>query len=94
MAGNTSALAAERDRIASELARLTEKQAALVQRRADLDRKTEAAAGDVATLAKINIEAGQLAEARRVNDQQVSRTEKRLEEIDTVIAMQGQSDMT
>ena len=94
MAEDTNALIVERDRIVGELTRLDEKRAALEKQRAALDLKTEAAAGDVAALAKINIEASQLAEAKRLNDQALSQATKRLEDIEEVIAMQGQSGMT
>lgn len=94
MGADTDALSAERDRIISELTRLDEKKTTLEKGRAELDRKTEAAAGNVATLAQLNIEADQLAEAKRMNDQLIARTAKRLAEIEGVIAMQGQSDMT
>jgi hypothetical protein len=85
---------AERDRIESELRGFEDRQGALEKERAEISRRTEAAAGDSGTLAQLKIELDQLAEAKREIDHSVSVTTKRLEEIESVIAMQEQSDMT
>jgi uncharacterized protein (DUF3084 family) len=86
-------LTAEHDRIEGELSNFEERREKLEKQRAEVVRKTEAAAGDDQALAQLKIELDQLAEATRENDRSIAETTKRLEEIDTLIAMQEQSDM-
>jgi uncharacterized protein (DUF3084 family) len=94
MGGDIDALTAERDRIESELARLDERQATLEKERAEITRKTEAAAGDTETLAQLKIETEQMVEAKHTNDRLIAQTKKRLAEVEEIIGMQEQSDMT
>ena len=92
--GDLGALTVERDRIGSEFRRHKERQDTLENERAEIIRKTEAAAGDMKTLALLKIETEQAAEAKRTNDRLVAQTAKRLREVEKVIEMQRQSDLT
>jgi hypothetical protein len=78
----------------SEFRRLEERGETLERERAEIVRKTEAAAGDAATLAQLKIETEQMAEAKRENDRLIAQATKRIEELEYTIAMQRQSDMT
>lgn len=91
--GDIDALTAERDRLEGELRELEGKQAVLENERAEIGRKTEAAAGDAETLAQIKIETEQMAEAQHTNDRIMALTKKRLAEIEETIGMQIQSDL-
>ena len=91
--GDIDVLTAERDRIEGELRGFEKQQDALEKNGAELRRKSEAAAGDGNALAKLKIELDQLAEAKRENDRSIAQVTKRLDELDTLIAMQEQSDM-
>jgi hypothetical protein len=91
--GDIDVLTAERDRIEGELRGFEKQQDALEKNGAELRRKSEAAAGDSDALAKLKIELDQLAEAKRENDRLIAMATKRLEEIETLIGMQEQSDM-
>ena len=81
-----------------EFRRLEGRQETLEKERAEIIRKTEAAASDTETLAQLKIETEQVAEAKRKNDQMIAQTTKRLEELEQTIAMKSamkrQSDMT
>jgi hypothetical protein len=88
------ALTAERDRIESELRQFEERQETLEKEGAELLRQTKAAEDDEEALAKLKIELEQLAEAKRENDRSIEQSTKRLEEIESLIAMQEQSDMS
>jgi predicted nucleic acid-binding Zn-ribbon protein len=88
------ALTAERDRIESELRQFEERQETLEKDGAGLLGQTKAAEDDEEALAKLKIELEQLAEAKRENDRSIEQSTKRLEEIETLIAMQEQSDMS
>jgi hypothetical protein len=88
------ALTAERDRIESELRQFEERQETLEKEGAGLLGQTKAAEDDEEALAKLKIELEQLAEAKRENDRSIEQSTKRLEEIETLIAMQEQSDMS
>lgn len=88
-----SALTGERDRIVSEYRKLEGRLETLDNELAEMARKTEAAAGDMETLAQLKIETEQLAEAKHMIDRQIVQTKKRLTVIEKVIAMQIQSDM-
>ncbi len=91
--GDIDALMAERDRIGSEVRRLDGRQETLENERAEMVRKTEAAEGDMETLAQLKIETDQLAEAKRMNDRLVAQATTRLVEVENMIEMQRQSDM-
>ena len=58
------------------MARFSEKE------RAEINRKTEAAASDTETQAQLKIEAEQMAEAKRTNDRPIAQTKKRLAEVE------------
>ena len=91
---DTDGLKAERDRIEGELRGLEGEREALEKQRAGIKRRTEAAAGDGETLAKLTIETEQMTEAKRKNDWQIAQATKRFEAIEETIEMQIQSDMT
>jgi hypothetical protein len=94
MSGDTAAFVAERDRIKSELAKLEKDNTSLEKERAEIARKSEGATGDTGTLSQLEIETEQMAEAKRKNDRLIKQATKRLMEVEGVIAMQIQSDMT
>jgi hypothetical protein len=66
----------------------------LENERAEIARKAEGATGDTETLSQLEIETEQMAEAKRKNDRLIKQATKRLMEVEGVIAMQIQSDMT
>jgi len=88
------ALTAERDRIVSEFRALEGKLEILEKEQAEIVRKTEATAGDTETQAKLKIETEQITETKHLFDQQIVQKKKRLAEVNKIIAMQAQSDMT
>ena len=92
--GDVDALTGECDRIESEFRRLEGRQETLEKEQAEIIRKTEAAAGDMEILARLKIETKQVAEAKRMNDRLLVQTRKKLVEVEKIIAMQRQSDMT
>lgn len=92
--GDIDALVAERDHLESEFRRLEEKQEILEKEQTEINRQTEAAAGDTEALARIKIETEQMAEAKHANDRLMAQTKERLSELDEIIDMQRQSDMT
>ncbi len=89
-----NALRAALARTESAFRGLGEKRETLEQERAEILRRTEAAAGDTETLAQLKIETEWVAEAKRENDRLIAQTTKRLGELEETIAMQRQSDMT
>jgi hypothetical protein len=94
MSGDTDAFVAERDRIKSELAKLDKNNMSLENERAEIAQKAKGATGDTETLSQLEIETEQMAEAKRKNDRLIKQATKRLMEVEGVIAMQIQSDMT
>ena len=93
MSGSLDALTAERDRVESELDKLE-------QEHKDLQQKSEALAERRATaqkagddLAKLDVEAEQLAEAKRKNDRLLHQTKKRFNDIEEEVAMLQQSSI-
>ena len=94
MSGDTDAFVAERDRIKSELAKLDKDNMSLENERAEIARKAKGATGDTETLSQLEIETEQMAEAKRKKDRLIKQATKRLMEVEGVIAMQIQSDMT
>jgi hypothetical protein len=91
---DVEALMAVLSRTESEFHRLEGRREALDKERAEIIRKTEAAAGDTETLAQLKIETDQVAEAKRENDWLIARTKKQLDTLEETIAMQRQSDIT
>lgn len=89
-----STLTGERDRIQSEFRKLEVRQQALENDRTMIAQKIEAAAGDGKTLSQLKIKTEQMTEAKRMIDRQVVQTKRRLTEVEKIIAMQIQSDMT
>ncbi len=87
-------LTAVLSRAENEFRRLEETQETLDKERAEIIRKTEAAAGDSDTLAQLKIETEQVAEAKRKNDHLMAEATKQLDQLEETIAMQRQSDMT
>jgi len=90
---DVDALTGECDRIESELRRLEGRQETLEKEQAEMVGKTDEAAGDTKTLARLKIEAEQLTEAKRMLDRQIGQKKKRLGELNKIISMQVQSDM-
>ena len=88
------ALTAVLARAESEFRKLEGRQKDLEKKRAGIIRKIEAANGDAETLAQLNIEIEQVAEAKREIDQLMAEPKKQLETLEQTIAMQRQSDMT
>jgi hypothetical protein len=89
-----NALRAALARTESAFRGLSEKRETLEQERAEIIRRTEAAAGDTETLAQLKIETEWVTEAKRENDRLIAQTTKRLGELEETIAMQIQNDMT
>ncbi len=92
--GDVDALTGECDRIESEFRRLEGRQETLEKEQAEIIQKTEAAAGDIEILAQLKIETNQVAEAKRMNDRLLVQTKMKLVDLEKIIAMQRQSDMT
>jgi signal transduction protein with GAF and PtsI domain len=91
--GDIDALTTALTRTEIEFRSLDEKRATLEKERAEIIRKTEAAAGDTETLAQLKIEIEWVAEAKRENDRLIAQATKRIQELEHTIAMQRQSDM-
>ncbi len=91
---DVDALTGECDRIESELRRLEGRQETLEKEQAEIIQKTETAAGDIEILAQLKIETNQVVEAKRMNDRLLAQTKKKLVDLEKIIAMQRQSDMT
>jgi hypothetical protein len=91
--GDIDALTGERDRIVSEFRGLEGRLETLEKEQAEMVGKTDEAAGDTKTLARLKIEAEQLTEAKRMLDRQIGQKKKRLAEVNHIISMQVQSDM-
>jgi len=87
-------LIAERDRIEATLDRCAQKEESLAKVEAEIARRTAAAAGDTKALAQLKVESDQTAEAKRLNTHQSAEARKRLQEIEKVIEMQAESDMS
>jgi hypothetical protein len=90
--GDIDALTGERDRIVSEFHGLEGKLETLEKEQAEIVRKTEVAAGNTETLARLKIETDQMTEAKRMIDRQIVEKKKRLGELNKIISMQEQSD--